>query len=149
MRDMNPEKRIKIINLIERNEFAVVATFPANAAGAPQSAVLAISHDVELRLYFGSFRSTRKNSNLAGDPRISIVIGWDNTTKQTLQLEGTAAIVKDPSERMLVAERHVLKNPSSIKYQNDPRQVYFRVTPQWLRYSDFSVDPQEVWELTF
>ena len=52
-------------------------------------------------------------------------------------------------EREILEEAHCQKNERSQMFCNDPRQEYFKVVPTWIRYSNFSVDPQEVWEIDF
>jgi general stress protein 26 len=139
---MTEDQRKKITVLLKANQFCVLAT--NSTTGTPESAVVAFSNTSDLEIVFASFKQTRKNKNLEKDPHISMVIGWDNLT--TLQVEGTAEVVVG-EERARLEDAHCLKNQLSNKYRNDPRQVYFKVRPRWIRYSNFSVDPQEVWEV--
>lgn len=142
---MTPEQKEKVIRLLERNELGVIAT---NSAGtSPESAVVAVSHTDDLELIFGSFKGTRKNANIATDPYVSMVIGWDKKEKKTLQVEG-ATVLLSGDERARAEAVHCAKNPASEKFMTDPRQEYFKITPHWFRYSDYSVNPQVVWEVT-
>ena len=50
-------------------------------------------------------------------------------------------------ERNRLEDGHCKKNKGSEKYRNEPRQEYFKAMLHWVRYSDFSVNPQEVWEV--
>ena len=58
------------------------------------------------------------------------------------------ALVDEPkgadSERLL--ELYFGKFPDGRERQNWPGIIYVRVTPTWLRYSDFSADPPEIVE---
>lgn len=144
---MNNDQKNKIFNMFEKNKFGVVATLSAEHDRPPESAVVAISHTPKLEIVFGSFKTTRKNINLTHNSNISVVIGWDNSNKKTLQIEGRAQQVLDRLEREKVEIVHCAKNPESEKFKNDPRQEYFKIIPDWIRYSDFSQDPQEVWEI--
>ena len=139
------EKKEKILNFIKFCEFGVVSTLDPGSL-TPESAVVAISQTDNLEIIFASFSGTRKNHNLEKNKNVSIVIGWDNANKTTVQLEGVAHLLKG-DERALLAERHCIKNPESRKYLHDSRQHYFKIIPRWIRYSNFSVNPQEVWEL--
>lgn len=139
------EKKEKIFQFIRTCQFGVISTVdPGNLT--PESAVVAFSENKHLELFLGSFIDTRKNKNISKNPQVSFVIGWDNTNKITTQLEGMALLLEG-DEREECIKRHFEKNPDSKKYQNDPRQQYFKIIPSWIRYSNFSVDPQEVWEL--
>lgn len=139
---MTHEQHKKVLSLLERNEFGVVATNSDD--GAPESAVVAFSEIPELCVIFGSFKDTRKNKNITRNQYVSIVVGWEHST--TVQMEGRAELVSG-EEREKLEQAHCNKNEGSQKYRNDPRQEYFKITPTWIRYSDFSVNPQEVWEV--
>ena len=139
---MTSDQQHKIATLLANNQFCVVAT--NSSANAPESAVVAFSSTPEFEIVFGSFKDTRKNQNLSKDARVSIVIGWDNST--TLQIEGEAIRLMG-EERARLEDAHCIKNELSNKYRNDARQEYFKVVPWWIRYSNFSVDPQEIWEV--
>ncbi len=140
---MTQEQKQKILSFIRTCEFGVIATNSTN--GAPESAVVGFSETDELEIVVGSFSNTRKNTNITRDPRVSFVIGWDNAGKITVQIEG-AAVFLEGEERSVLSKKHCRKNAGSAKYQNDQRQQYFKIIPRWIRYSDFSVQPQEVWE---
>lgn len=135
----------KVASFIKTHSFGVIATNSANGL-APESAVVAFSETELLEIIFGSFSSTRKNQNIRLNPSVSFVIGWDNTDKTTIQIEGKAVLLEG-AERETLEQAHCKKNPESTKYLSDPRQEYFKIIPHFLRYSNFSVDPQEVWEL--
>ena len=67
-------------------------------------------------------------------------------SERTVQLEGVSDEPKGPDlERLL--ELYFEKFPDGHERQNLPEIAYLRVTPTWLRYSDFSVDPPEIVEL--
>jgi general stress protein 26 len=138
---MDVSKKEKVLALLQRSQFGVVAT---NSGTTPKSAVVAVSETQDLEIIFGSFKETRKNRNLERDPRISLVIGWESA--MTLQIEGEARRLEG-DERITAEDIHCRKNALSKKYKDDPRQEYFKVRPKWIRYSNFSVNPQEVWEV--
>ncbi len=146
MNNMNEEQKQKILKVLHENEFGVVATFPVNKDGVPESAVVAISETPDLEIIFGSFVSSRKNGNIRNNSKVSVVVGWNKQAKTTVQIEGSARLAVG-SERSSLEAVHCIKNPESEKFKNDSRQEYFKITPCWIRYSDFSKDPQEVWEI--
>jgi general stress protein 26 len=145
-RIMTEEQKQKILKVLHENEFGVVATFPTEEDGSPESAVVAISQTPDLEIIFGSFSSSRKNANIKNNAKVSVVVGWDKHAKITVQVEGVAYLVTN-TERSLLEAAHCIKNPESEKFKNDSRQEYFKIIPRWIRYSDFSKDPQEVWEI--
>lgn len=140
---MDDEQKRKILEVLRQNEFGVIAT---NGTQAPESAVVAVSETEDLEIIFGSFDHNRKNKNIKNNPNISIVIGWDKIIKKTLQIEGIA-ILTEGEEREMAENIHCAKNKGSNVYRGNSKQEYFKVKPVWIRYSDFSVNPKEVWEV--
>ncbi len=123
--------------------FCVVST--VGDGGAPESALVAFSESDGLEIAFGTFVDSRKFRNIGRDPRVSIVVSGDD---KTVQLEGTARVAAgDEAER--VRAQHLAKNPSAKKYAYDSRESFVIVAPRWLRYTDFTTDPDTVEELRF
>ncbi len=140
---MTKEQKEKIMEVLRANELGAVAT---NSGATPELAVVAVSQTEELELIFATFNDTRKFQNIIKDPRVALVMGWDNEIGKNVQIEGTARLVSE-DEREKIEEIHLKKNPRSLAFKNDPRQSYFIVTPQWFRYSNFSGGAKEVWEI--
>jgi pyridoxine/pyridoxamine 5'-phosphate oxidase len=63
-----------------RQHIVVQAT--ATTDGAPQAAVIGIATSDALEIVFDTLETTRKYANLRADPRIALVIGWDEVTAQ-------------------------------------------------------------------
>jgi pyridoxine/pyridoxamine 5'-phosphate oxidase len=130
----------QFVAFIQRHKWGVVAS--AAASGAPQAAVVGIAATDELEIVFDTLGSTRKAANLRRDPRIAIVIGWDDA--QTVQLEG---IADEPSGAELERIKRVYLTafPDGSTRQSWPGITYFRVRPTWIRYSDFrGVEPSVI-----
>lgn len=89
---MTIEHKAAVRALLADNVLAVVAT--NSSSGFPQSAVVALSETEGLELIFATFDDTRKFANLAADQRISLVVGWNNENKRTLQIEGIARLAE-------------------------------------------------------
>lgn len=123
--------------------FCVVSTIGDD--GSPQSAFVAFSESDNLEVAFGTFVDSRKFRNVERDPRVSIVVSGDD---KTLQIEGVARVAMDDEEARVRAQ-HLAKNPSAKKYAYDSRESFVIVTPRWLRYTDFTTDPDTVEELRF
>jgi hypothetical protein len=90
-----------------------------------------------LELVFDTLDVTRKAANLRRDPRIAVVIGWDEVAdERTLQLEG---IADEPTgeERARLVATYLEKFPDGLQRQQWPGLIYVRVRPTWLRYSDY------------
>jgi pyridoxine/pyridoxamine 5'-phosphate oxidase len=124
--------RAALIELLRRHRLAVQASVAAD--GTPQAAVVGIAVSDALELVFDTVDSTRKCANLRRDPRVALVIGWDE--EQTVQLQG---IADEPAGADLARLQAVYfaafpDGPSRLSW---PGLTYFRVRPTWVRHSDF------------
>ena len=74
-------------------------------------------------------------------PKISAVVGWDNEI--TVQYEGVA---DEPSGLELdsLKESYFAVYPDGRDRQSWEGITYFRITPTWIRYSDFNAGGQTV-----
>jgi len=138
--------RAELIAFLRAQKWAVVAS--AGPGGAPQAAVIGVAVTDDLELVFDTLGSTRKAANLTRDPRVAVVIGWDDA--QTVQLEG---IADQPTgdERARLQRAYFERFPDGPSRLAWPGITYFRVRPTWLRYSDFrGAEPviiEQKWEL--
>jgi hypothetical protein len=92
----------------------------------------AVSEDLEI--VFDTVGTTRKIVNLRRDPRVALVVGWDD--EQTVQIEG---IADEPSGADPARLKQVYFGvyPDGIERQAWKDITYVRVRPTWARYSDF------------
>lgn len=135
--------RAELLSFVREHKLAVQASVAAN--GAPQSAVVGVGVSDELEFVFDTLESTRKLANLRRDPRIALVIGWDED--RTAQIEGVADFpAGDELER--IREVYFASHPEGRDRLAWPGIVHVRVRPTWVRYSDFAVDPPRIEELT-
>src|SRR5215207_2617757 len=78
--------RDELIWFLRRYKLAVQSTVTPD--GAPQAAVVGYAVSDDLEIVFDTVETTRKWLNLRADPRIALVIGWDDAI--TAQIEGVA-----------------------------------------------------------
>jgi hypothetical protein len=92
----------------------------------------AVSDDLEI--IFDTIGTTRKMTNLRRDPRIALVVGWDE--EQTVQIEGVA---DEPRGDDLARLKNVYFSvyPDGVDRQAWKDITYVRVRSTWARYSDF------------
>ncbi len=141
---MTEDQRAKILSFIRSCDLGVIATNSLNH-GSPEAACVAVTINGNLDIIFGTSADSRKSKNIALDPNIAFVIGGDETRKTTIQMEGRALLLEN-AERKAAEEMHCTRHPNSAKYRNDPKQQYFKMTLQWIRYHNSSVSPTEEWE---
>jgi hypothetical protein len=121
-----------MLQFIRRHRYAVQAS--ATADGAPQAAVVGIAVSDALEVVFDTLGTSRKAENLRHEPRIALVVGWDE--EQTLQLEGVA---DEPSgdELQRLKRVYLAAFPDGTEREQWPDITYVRVRVTWARYSDF------------
>jgi len=76
--------RAELVQFLRRYRLAVEASVAPG--GAPQAAVIGFGVSDTCEIVFDTVTTTRKYGNLAADPRIALVIGWDH--EATAQIEG-------------------------------------------------------------
>jgi general stress protein 26 len=135
--------KAEVFAFIARQRYAVVAT--TGADGQAQSALVGIAVSPELEIYFDTLGDTHKAKNLRHDPRMSLVIGWDN--EQSVQLEG---IADEPKGTELAALKRIYYAawPDGPSRESWPGITWVRVRPRWLRFSDFNRAEDVVREMT-
>jgi hypothetical protein len=124
--------RVELLAFLRRHRLAVEAC--VSAEGAPQAAVIGFGVSDDLELVFDTLDTSRKVKSLRQNPRMALVVGWDD--EQTAQLEGLA---DEPQG----AELERLKQVYFAAYPDGPERqawkgiTYIRVRPTWVRFSDF------------
>ena|SRR2546429_8691246 len=133
----------QILDFIKKHDLMVISS--ANEKSEPEAAVVGFGENDTFELIFGTSNLSRKYKNLVSNSKVAVVIGWDEG--KTVQYEGLA--------RELVGEEceafkkiYFAKNPDAKKYENEPDEVYFKIAPRWLRYTDLTQDPWELVEIS-
>ena len=119
-----------ILDFMGEHIHCVIST--VSDANQPESAMVGFSCNKILEIIFGTSNESRKYKNLLGNPDIAIVIG-DSTAE--IQYEGLAEVIPQANYTDLIENQHIKKIPGAAKYRDDPHQVYFKVTPKWIRYT--------------
>lgn len=134
--------REQLLVFLRRHKLAVEASVTAD--GAPQAAVIGFAVSDGLEIVFDTTEVTRKYRNLRADPRIALVIGWDDAV--TVQLEGVADFPSgDELER--IRQCYFVAYPDGRDRLAWPGITHVRVRPTWIRYSDFTQEPPRIIEL--
>jgi general stress protein 26 len=124
--------RAEMLQFLRRHRYAVQASTAAD--GAPQAAVVGIAVTDRLEVVFDTLGTSRKARNLRREPRVALVVGWDE--EQTLQLEG---IADEPTgdELQHLKRVYLAVFPDGTEREQWPDITYVRIRITWARYSDF------------
>ncbi len=134
--------RDELLWFLRKHKLAVQASKASD--GTPQAAIVGFAVSDELELVFDTIETTRKCFNLRADPRIALVVGWDDAI--TAQIEG---VVDFPtgSELTRIQECYFRAYPDGRDRLDWPGITHVRVRPTWVRYSDFTQDPPHIAEI--
>ncbi len=126
----------KILDFLNQHDDCVMAT--TNEQGQAEAAVVGYSANSQLELTVGTSKKTRKYQNILHEPHVAIVVGFNGEI--TVQYEGFARELG--GEELRERQRlHFEKIPSVEHFKNDPDQVYFSISPTWVRYTDYTQEP--------
>jgi PPOX class probable F420-dependent enzyme len=121
-----------LIEFVRARGLGVVAT--CGPDGSPQAALVGLAATGRGELVFDCSRRSRKYVNVKRDPRVAVVVGWDDEV--TVQIEGVADVLcGDDRERCLAA--YVEQYPDGRQRAASDHIAQIRVRPRWLRYSDY------------
>lgn len=133
-----------IVSFMRRHRLAIEASVSVQTG--PQAAVVGFAVSDTGEVVFDTSSSARKCQNLRQDPRIALVVGWDE--ERTVQYEG---IADEPCGAELARLKLLYFSvfPDGRERERWPGITYFRVRPLWLRYSDFTGADPLISELRF
>ena len=111
--------------------------------GGPQSALVGIAATPELEIVFDTVQKSRKFANIARDPRVAFVIGWQGEI--TVQYECVAREISSTvlGPFLVTYFRKFTDGPCRLKWEGI---TYYAVAPKWIRYSDYNRSPPEIVE---
>lgn len=135
-------KKQIIYSFLHAQIHCVISTVTDNK---PESALIGFGEAEDLSLIFGTDATTRKYKNIQKNPQVAFTIGMEFIT---VQYEGNASLLAGKEQEMY-KKFYFSKTPSAKKYEGYPNQVYFKVVPTWIRYSDYNKDPEEIFEIEF
>lgn len=126
----------ELIDFVRKARLGVVSSIGPD--GSPQAALVGIAASDAGEIVFDTMHASRKVANIERDGRVALVIGgWDEEV--TIQLEGDADVLAGPDlERC--QPFYFEQYPDGRERAQWPGIAYVRITPRWLRHSDFRPD---------
>jgi len=125
----------ELIDFVRARGLGVIAS--SGPDGSPQAALVGIAATDHGELVFDCSRDSRKYANIERDPSIALVVGWDDEV--TVQIEGRGDVLSGVDlERCKAA--YFEQYPDGQDRADSAEIAHIRVTPRWLRYSDYRPD---------
>lgn len=136
---LTPEEKNAILTFMRNHPMTVLSTYDQKNR-QPESALIAFAETDDLEIVFETFDIARKYVNLRSHPKVALVMGWNTADYRTLQYEGEAHEVT--GEEVQACKELMLKKntPCTEEFLRDPRVKFFKVTPTWIRLSDYTGD---------
>ena len=127
---------------LRKHRLGVLAS--VSPLGNPEASLVGIAVTEKLEMIFDTIDASRKCQNLRRCSKTAFVIGWEHEI--TLQLEG---IADEPAGEELARLKKVYFEafPDGPEREKWPGITYFRVRPEWMRYSDYN-DPVKIIEFS-
>lgn len=137
------DKREAALAFLKSQSLGVLAT--ATLAAQPRARALYYAASDDFSLHFLTYANTRKAADLAENARAAFVVS-DPEKPSTLQMEGT--VTDESASATLGADMERLIDTLRAKGDRfapltrlDPATIkYYKFTPSWIRYGDFTVD---------
>lgn len=114
--------------------------------GSPHAATVHFAHTEDpFIFYFETHREYRKAEPLFGRDvtRASFVIGSDESNLKTFQTDGTIRLLK-PEEKETFDSIYLGKFLEKKTRAADPKFVFFKFTPTWWRFTDWTTPKGKV-----
>lgn len=113
--------------------------------GKPECAVMGYALLDNLSLILCTDNTSRKWKNLLSNPHVALVFGW-SFEELNVQYEGTAELIESGEEFDKAKETYFAVHPEALEFKDLPETVYLKITPVWIRLSDYSVTPPRIEE---
>jgi hypothetical protein len=121
-----------VVGWLGKQRHGVVASIAPGRA--PQSAVVGIAVSPAGEIVFDTLLDTRKARNLTAEPRVSLTVF---AGEQTVQLDGRADRLEG-AELQRLLKVYLAAWPDGAERLKWPGISHFRITPKWVRWSDFA-----------
>jgi general stress protein 26 len=133
---MTEKQRKEVLMFVQKNKIAVVAT--VSPEGEPQAATVTHLMDDDFVFYFVTKKESRKLRNITHEPRIGITIGTQANVPMTVQMQGRAMVIVEPSDYIVT---HLTKKMSLSEVEWWPllksqkgNLAFIKVEINWLRW---------------
>ena len=129
------------VDFLRAHQHGVLSTVSPD--GMPESAAIEYAVTDRLEIIFDTFNTYRKYKNIKLAPHVSFVVFDENAT---VQYEGKAYEIE--GDAILTFRRILYEQvPNAQKFAEQPETRFFKITPEWIRFRDYSVNSEPLFEL--
>ncbi|HPJ16710.1 MAG TPA: pyridoxamine 5'-phosphate oxidase family protein [Candidatus Woesebacteria bacterium] len=133
-----------VLEIVKKNSLCVLST--ASPSGKTESAVMAHTVNDNLTVFMSTEETSRKIQNIKANNQASLLIGGLKNDP-SLQIDGLATILE--GNQKTEAVNFMLSVHPELKDYGIDSGCIFSITPQWVRYSDYTQNPPTIEEINF
>jgi pyridoxine/pyridoxamine 5'-phosphate oxidase len=127
-----------LLRYMQSHRLAVIGSL--GAGGTPQAALVGIATADDFAIVFDTVSTSRKHENLSRDSRASATLCGPD--EQTVQFEGEALPLRIGDARdARYLDAYYAAWPDGRERAHWPKIAYWRISPRWVRYSDYNRGP--------
>lgn len=126
-----------------KDKFCILAS--STPAGSPSAALMGYAIENDGSVILSTHTTTKKYKKLKENNKVALVFGW-GFDEANVQLEGAARLVESGDEYGACGDFFFIQNPVAAKFKTEDT-VFIKITPNWVRYSNFSSSPPKVEEI--
>ena len=136
------EKKDKVLEFLKLERFCVLATADKNSKPEAAMVCFFVKNDLSILLYTDP--RTRKAENLKENRQASLVIC--NLEKQVeVQTDGKTTILEGDEAQK--AKEYILSvEPEQESHMKKRPVIFIHFKPGWIRFCNFGVEPDEIFE---
>ena len=142
MQSVSEQNDKKALEFLSKHKTGVIASVTTD--GVPHAATVYFTAGDDFSIYFLTKTSTKKYKIFTENGVIAFVVSSEEEP-QTVQLQGVVKEVAREDQSMRIMERllhNVTSNPlytAPLSKLEDAKVVLMKITPHWLRWSDFTL----------
>lgn len=134
----------ELLRLTRQRYIAALAT--AASDGKPQASPMRYAVTNDFEIVMGTLHTSRKFANLRSNAKVAVLV-WDSLF--SIQIDG---VYDEPGNADLGRLRDAFDHEFPLEARirsGRPAHRYFRIRPEWARYTDFMDEPARVLTLDF
>jgi len=137
----------EVYKILESREPKLCVLATSDKSGKTEAATLVYTIEEDLTILLSTKSDSRKWNNLLENDQVSLVFGF-SFTEANIQYDGIAKLIdKNSPEYASCEQTYFTDHPDLSEYRGQANSVFFKITPRWLRLSDYSKKPPQVDEM--
>lgn len=134
----------KVFGFLLNKQVKLCALATATKDDQPWNAIMGYAVQEDLTIVLSTHKGSKKYNNLQQNSKVALVFGWE-FSGLNVQCEGEARIIEAGEEYKKTEKFFFTQNPHAAKFKNSDT-IFIKITPKWIRVTDFNTQPPSVKE---